>query len=64
MSSKRRIRRRQCGKKARYRTMGAAHEDCRRKRARGVMVRPYGCTWCGHIHIGHFQNDELPEVQS
>lgn len=64
MSSKRAIRRRECGNKRRYVSMELAQAEARRMRRKGFMVRPYGCAWCGHIHLGHFRKDELPKIAS
>lgn len=56
MSSKRRIRRKVCGKKVRH----ASHEDAlnhigdlrRKGKAYNYMV-PYKCPFCGGFHVGH-----------
>lgn len=54
MSSKRQIRRRQCGHKRRYpdaATASAAANFLRRWT--GERLTAYACPWCGQWHIGH-----------
>lgn len=53
MSSKRRIRRRQCGHKRRYADAIAAGNVARYFRHQGQHLAPYRCPWCGWWHIGH-----------
>lgn len=55
-------RRKQCDGKARWPSMKAAHAYCFHRRHVGVHIRPYHCRHCGGIHVGHFRQDELPEV--
>lgn len=56
MASKRRIRRKVCGKKVRYATQEAAQAAIialtRAKGWLGYMV-PYRCPFCGGFHFGH-----------
>lgn len=65
MSSKRRIRRKQCGKKIRYVTQEEA------KAAMGSMFRRcgypgamniYHCKFCGGWHIGHRKGAKIYRV--
>lgn len=57
MSSKRAIRRRQCGKKQRFATEQAAVQAIRsliaRKGPQGGWLTPYRCAFCGGFHFGH-----------
>ena len=55
MSSKRAIRRRSCGDKAKFETIELAREATKRAKRRGHVVTPYRCKFCGAIHIGHPQ---------
>lgn len=56
MSSKRRLRRKQCGDKTRHSTAADALTHIRnlkdRRRINGT-VNAYRCRWCGGYHIGH-----------
>ena len=56
MSSKRRLRRKQCEGKVRHpdRDAALAHifSLVRKGKARGLMS-PYKCRWCGAWHMGH-----------
>ena len=49
MSSKRRIRRRQCGRKRRYPDQASAQRGARF----GFGLLPYKCPWCCFFHNGH-----------
>lgn len=57
MSSKRRIRRNQCGDKVRHLTAAAAKVALRKLRARldfhGGIVEIYHCRFCKGYHVGH-----------
>lgn len=53
MSSKRRIRRKQCTRKKRYDYMAEAVWVAKQLRAKGHKVRAYRCTFCGGWHVGH-----------
>lgn len=54
MASKRRLRRKSCTGKVRYTCAAdakeAATKACRRS---GQWIVPYGCPFCGGLHIGH-----------
>lgn len=56
MASKRRLRRKACGKKVRYLTQDAAMSALRGMTrdhgGRGYMT-PYRCQFCGGFHFGH-----------
>jgi len=55
MTSKRRVRRNECGDKVKYtshqKALDAAYNLYRKKG--GELCIPYTCTWGEHIHIGH-----------
>lgn len=48
MTSKRQLRRRECGSKVRYATQPEAEAEIR-----GRHLHPYKCPWCGKFHLGH-----------
>ena len=52
MSSKRRLRRKACGK-VRYASTQDAQAAIRHAYRRGEKVHPYPCPHCGGVHIGH-----------
>jgi hypothetical protein len=54
MSSKRKVRRKQCVGKIRHASADAAHAANRHTRGRFGVMRPYHCTFCGGWHVGHF----------
>lgn len=59
MSSKRRLRRNQCGNKKRYETEKDAHHAIFvLSRSAGPIgfMNPYKCSFCSHCHIGHAAN--------
>jgi hypothetical protein len=43
--------------------MQAAHAYSFHKRHAGVNIQPYHCRHCGGIHVGHFRQDDLPQVE-
>jgi hypothetical protein len=47
MSSKRRVRRKQCGTKIKYATQAEAEAH------QHGGLRPYRCDYCGKFHLGH-----------
>jgi ribosomal protein L37AE/L43A len=56
MASRRRLRRRACGKKQAFESFGAAFGAMMRlKAAHGVLsyLTPYRCPFCGRYHFGH-----------
>jgi hypothetical protein len=55
MSSKRNVRRNECGGKQKFSTQSAAEDtaDGIHRRIGGDLMKPYVCTWCQSIHIGH-----------
>lgn len=53
MSSKRAIRRRSCGDKAKFDSIELARAAAARAKRRGHIVTPYKCEFCGGLHIGH-----------
>ena len=54
MSSKRRIRRRSCGRKRAYPTKLAAQIDARQATRRDARkINAYRCRFCHQWHIGH-----------
>lgn len=55
MSSKRRVRRNECGGKQKFSTQSAAEDTAYgiHRRTGGDLMKPYVCTWCQSIHIGH-----------
>jgi hypothetical protein len=57
-------RRKQCGDKFRWPSMETAKHECWRKWRRGIWIQAYRCKHCGGIHVGHFRQDELPEVET
>lgn len=52
MASLRHQRRKACGTKVRYETVGAAL-DARRRRPFGRELGAYHCRFCGGFHLGH-----------
>lgn len=57
MASKRRIRRKQCGRKMRFKTYDLAanvmYSLIRSDKMRGGFLQVYGCRFCGGFHFGH-----------
>ena len=56
MSSKRKLRRDQCGHKIKYKSRPEAIIACvvyRRDFGRQHRMIAYRCKWCGEFHIGH-----------
>ena len=56
MASKRRIRRKACGKKIRYETAkdaGAGRHALNRSKGYQGQMNVYRCPFCGGYHIGH-----------
>ena len=55
MSSKRKIRRKECGEKIKHLTLGSAliHLQVLKARYNDSGMRAYGCRVCGGWHIGH-----------
>jgi hypothetical protein len=55
MSSKRRIRRKQCTGKIRHRSLGGAIAAAKSlRRAKGEIVSAYSCRFCKGYHVGHW----------
>ena len=57
MSSKRRIRRKQCGDKRRYEIQEEASRVLWTLRNKRSEATAYKCQWCGKFHIGHSKFD-------
>lgn len=57
MSSKRRVRRKQCGKKLRHTQKSHAYAELRSRspRVQKELV-VYSCKWCNGYHVGHRKN--------
>ena len=55
MSSKRKLRRKECKGKRKWETWTAAQMFCNERWQRGIRLRPYACRWCNGIHVGHVQ---------
>lgn len=53
MTSKRRLRRKECGKKRRFSTIDEAQDIANVAWARGIRIRAYACHWCNGFHVGH-----------
>lgn len=57
MASKRRVRRRQCGRKQRFEShtqaMDAMHSVIRAGKTRGGWLHIYHCRFCNGYHFGH-----------
>jgi hypothetical protein len=53
MSSKRKLRRKECGEKIKHVTLASAQIHVRFLRTKGEDVRAYGCRICGGWHVGH-----------
>lgn len=54
MASKRRLRRKACEGKVRYKSSKSAHNEAmRRSRMTGHRLNSYRCEFCGGHHIGH-----------
>lgn len=54
MTSKRRLRRRQCGHKTRYANETAAQSAAHGLHNKdGANMAAYRCSWCGKWHVGH-----------
>lgn len=53
MSSKRHLKRRQCGGKIRYPDKDAVWATRRGLGERGKPLHPYYCPWCKGYHLGH-----------
>lgn len=56
MSTKRRLRRKQCGDKVRHASRADAEMACRsvaQAHKLDTNLRPYLCQWCRRWHIGH-----------
>lgn len=55
MSSKRRLRRKQCEGKIRYPTKLIADVYCHGKWKVRIQLRSYRCHFCGSWHVGHLR---------
>lgn len=55
MSSKRRLRAKKCGDKVNHGTYAQAHGAAwaLKQQTGGPLLTPYGCRFCGGVHIGH-----------
>ncbi|RJQ22005.1 MAG: hypothetical protein C4560_02990 [Nitrospiraceae bacterium] len=53
MSSKRRLRRKECESKKKYLTLDHAYSHVRLLKKKGDIVKPYKCSFCGAWHLGH-----------
>lgn len=53
MASKRRIRRKQCGSKIKFPSLGAAIGRARRLEGKFGRMYGYHCRFCNRFHIGH-----------
>ncbi len=61
MSSKRGVKRRECGRKFAHATRGEAVFVCLKMlRKRGTLLHPYLCRHCGRWHIGHWKGSGVP----
>ena len=59
MSSKRAIRRRECGRKRSYPTLSCAFKAVvEYARRYGAQLSPYPCRFCNKWHIGHLPYPE------
>ena len=59
MSSKRRLRRKQCIGKHPYADYKAAERVVREKWKRGIQLMVYKCSFCGFHHVGHLRRPKL-----
>lgn len=54
MASKRKLRQKMCGDKVDYKSYSAAVDAAWHiKRKNGERLTPYGCRFCGGVHLGH-----------
>lgn len=64
MSSKRRIRRKQCGHKVKFASLSDAHRRAMELWAKGIRMRAYKCPWGDHFHIGHMPRALVRAIRS
>lgn len=55
MSSKRNLRRKECGKKVRFNTHELACKSLWKIKRRNTEASVYHCKWCNGWHIGHYK---------
>ena len=54
MSSKRRVRKKECGDKDKNETFAEANALAKKQSfKRNTRINAYKCKWCGKFHIGH-----------
>lgn len=59
-----RSKRKACKGKFRWPSIEAAQSYCFHKRQARISIQAYHCRYCGGIHVGHFQQDELPRLET
>ena len=58
MTSKRRIRRKECERKRRFDSESAAKVEASRLWRKGIQVRAYKCGFCKGWHTGHLSREQ------
>lgn len=64
MSSKRRIRRKQCGHKVKFVSLADAHRRAVELWGKGIRLRAYRCRWCNQFHIGHIPRAVIRAIRT